>query len=89
MAFGSIPPVLRIRKIFFWLASAISLCGFVGFIVIEPRAPAFLPSGKNVIDMHAHIAGLGKGCSECFVSNELPKNMRFGWYLKAFGTNLG
>jgi len=82
------PPVLRTITIVFWLASGISLCVFIGLSVFESRAPASLPSNKSVVDMHAHIAGLGKGCTGCFVSNELRKSLRFGWYLGAFGTNL-
>ena len=37
-----------------------------------------------VIDMHAHIAGIGAGGSNCYVSPELQNNWRYDIYLKAF-----
>ena len=41
---------------------------------------------RIVIDMHAHIAGVGGGKSGCYVSPELKDNWRYHVYLKAFGT---
>jgi predicted TIM-barrel fold metal-dependent hydrolase len=38
-----------------------------------------------VIDMHAHIAGIGAGDSGCYVSPDLRNNWRYDIYLKAFG----
>ncbi|BCR03612.1 metal-dependent hydrolase [Desulfuromonas versatilis] len=38
-----------------------------------------------VIDMHAHIAGIGAGGSGCYVSPGLRDNWRYAIYLKAFG----
>jgi len=35
--------------------------------------------------MHAHIAGIGAGGSNCYVSPELRDNWRYHIYLKAFG----
>jgi uncharacterized protein len=50
------------------------------------QAPLTLPAGKRVIDVHAHVAGLGRGCEGCFVSAELLESYKFKWYLRAFGT---
>ncbi|WP_432821828.1 amidohydrolase family protein [Trichloromonas sp.] len=42
-------------------------------------------SQSPVIDMHAHIAGIGAGGSNCYVSPDLRNNWRYDIYLKAFG----
>ncbi len=42
-------------------------------------------SHSPVIDMHAHIAGIGAGGSNCYISPELRSNWRYDIYLKAFG----
>jgi predicted TIM-barrel fold metal-dependent hydrolase len=42
-------------------------------------------SHTPIIDMHAHIAGIGAGGSNCYVSQELRNNWRYDIYLKAFG----
>ncbi len=46
-------------------------------------------SGKEIIDFHAHVAGLGYGNSDCFVNDEMRNNFRFKFYLMAMGTSLG
>jgi hypothetical protein len=51
------------------------------------RAPPDLPADKSVIDVHAHVAGLGRGCDDCFVAPSLRDSYKFGWYLRAFGTS--
>jgi len=38
-----------------------------------------------IIDIHCHTAGIGAGGSGCFVSRALRRNVRFGFFLKAFG----
>lgn len=38
-----------------------------------------------IIDIHCHTAGTGSGNSGCFVSSALRKNMRYRFFLKAFG----
>ncbi len=43
---------------------------------------------KNIIDFHAHVAGLGYGGSGCFVNDEMRNNFRFRFYLMAMGTSL-
>ncbi len=42
-------------------------------------------SHSPVIDMHVHIAGIGAGGSNCYVSPDLRNNWRYDIYLKAFG----
>ena len=43
---------------------------------------------KQIIDFHAHVAGLGYGNSGCFVNDEMRNNFRFRFYLMAMGTSL-
>jgi len=45
-------------------------------------------TAKQIIDFHAHVAGLGYGNSGCFVSEEMRNNFRFRFYLMAMGTSL-
>ncbi|MFH1028191.1 MAG: amidohydrolase family protein, partial [Pseudomonadota bacterium] len=40
-----------------------------------------------IIDMHCHTAGIGAGGSGCFVSPALRRNIRYRFFLKAFGVN--
>jgi uncharacterized protein len=75
-------------KIVFVLSSALY---FVSLAVsaedsIEKRLLPF--EGKQIIDFHAHVAGLGFGNSGCFVNDEMRNNFRFRFYLKAMGTSL-
>ena len=42
----------------------------------------------SYLDMHVHIAGLGKRGSGCFVSQEMRKNIRFPFFLWAMGTSI-
>lgn len=52
-------------------------------------APHLLPfSEKQIIDFHAHVAGLGYGNSGCFVNDDMRNNFRFRFYLMAMGTSL-
>jgi len=50
--------------------------------------PATRPAIGEVIDLHAHVAGIGAGGSGCLVSDELRTNVRFRWYLWAMGVDL-
>lgn len=51
------------------------------------RGP-FLPPSKlpqtPILDMHAHVAGLGYGGSGCFISDHLRHGYKFGYFLNAF-----
>jgi len=42
-------------------------------------------TGKNITDIHVHVAGLGYGNSGCFIGQEMRDNIRFPFYLKALG----
>jgi len=60
----------------------------LGVLVLGPATPpASLPADKSVIDMHAHVAGLGQGCDACFVHDSIARSYKFAWYLHAFGTS--
>ena len=39
------------------------------------------------VDMHVHTAGIGAGGSGAFVNQEMSEDLRFGFYLRAFGVN--
>ncbi|MCI5143547.1 MAG: metal-dependent hydrolase, partial [Candidatus Electrothrix sp. ATG1] len=43
--------------------------------------------GKNVLDAHVHVAGLGYGGSGCFINKDMQENFRFPFYLLAMGTS--
>jgi hypothetical protein len=40
-----------------------------------------------IVDLHAHVAGIGAGDSGCFVSPEIASSWKFGFYLGAYGTS--
>ncbi|MBK5274878.1 MAG: amidohydrolase family protein [Desulfuromonadales bacterium] len=40
-----------------------------------------------IIDIHCHTAGIGSGGSGCFVSPALRRNIRYRFFLKAFGVS--
>lgn len=42
-----------------------------------------------IIDIHCHTAGIGAGGSGCFVSPSLRRNVRYRFFLKAFGVSEG
>ena len=42
---------------------------------------------KKIIDMHAHIAGIGAGDSGCFISDAMKNSWKFRVYLKSFGVS--
>lgn len=52
-----------------------------------PRAPGNLPAVNSVVDIHTHVAGLGRGCEGCYVNPALAGSYKFDWYLAAFGTD--
>ncbi|OIR05144.1 amidohydrolase [mine drainage metagenome] len=51
------------------------------------NSPDLPPSPNPVIDMHCHAAGIGAGASGCRVHPRLARNLRFGFYLRAFGVS--
>jgi predicted TIM-barrel fold metal-dependent hydrolase len=47
---------------------------------------ALLPAtGKTIVDMHVHVAGLGYGDSGCFINETMRENFRFPFYLWSMG----
>ena len=40
-------------------------------------------TGKTIVDMHVHVAGLGYGDSGCFINETMRENIRFPFYLWA------
>jgi len=44
-------------------------------------------SGKSIVDMHVHVAGLGYGDSGCFINEGMRNNVRFPFYLWAMGVS--
>ena len=46
-----------------------------------------MASSTPIIDIHCHSAGIGAGGSSCFVSPALRRNIRYRFFLKAFGVS--
>jgi hypothetical protein len=46
--------------------------------------PEPLPNAP-LIDIHCHVAGIGKGASGCYLSPRLLKSWKFRFYLRGFG----
>src|SRR5262252_9458068 len=61
------------------LLAAVMICSAGPYRPVEP-----LPHG--IIDMHCHVAGIGKG-SDCFVSPRLRDSWKFRVYLRSFGVS--
>lgn len=66
----------------------------ISLLIILFVSPLFInidtssnPGEKNIIDFHAHVAGLGYGDSGCFINKEMRENIRFPLYLLAMGVN--
>lgn len=61
----------------------------IGLLVFACRLLAqqsnYFPFGKEIIDMHTHVAGIGAGDSGIYVSSGLREGYKFGIYLQAFG----
>ena len=75
------------------LAKWLGLCILLLLLLREaffsgPYLPLAKPHDGMILDMHCHVAGIGAGGSDCFVSRELRNNFRFNIYMKAFGVTL-
>ena len=44
-------------------------------------------TGRGFVDMHVHTAGIGAGGSGAFVNKAMRENLRFPFYLRAFGVS--
>jgi predicted TIM-barrel fold metal-dependent hydrolase len=69
------------------------ITGLVGLELIWlvwPADPAISEDQRSssYLDMHVHVAGLGKRGSGCFVSEEMRENIRFPFFLWAMGTSI-
>ena len=70
-----------------WLIYLILLVCQPGFAEDpDSTGDALLPAtGKSIIDLHVHVAGLGYGDSGCFINETMRENFRFPFYLWAMG----
>jgi predicted TIM-barrel fold metal-dependent hydrolase len=67
-------------------AAVLVLAGCRSFWFSGPyRAPQAAP--PRIVDLHCHAAGVGAGGSGCFVSPTMRDSIKFGIYLKSFGTS--
>ncbi|MFK7957233.1 MAG: amidohydrolase family protein [Lysobacterales bacterium] len=79
-----------IRRLFLW-----GLKGLLGLSLVGLAAagvwrlwPADAIAVANLgqegyVDMHVHLAGLGNGCTDCYVHPDLINNLRFPFFLRA------
>ena len=67
-------PLIRLTSLLLLLASSLA----------SPAEAAL--KERYVLDMHAHVAGIGSG-SDCRISAEMLDNWRYRIYLEAFGTS--
>lgn len=71
--------------------AAIGLIGLIPLVRLALFTGPYLPPqplpAEPIVDLHCHVAGLGRGGSGCFISPALRDNWRFGFYLRAFGVS--
>ena len=53
--------------------------------LLIPAAALAVVAEEGYLDMHVHTAGIGAGGSGAFISEEMRRNIRFRFYLRAFG----
>jgi uncharacterized protein len=69
-------------------------CIFLCLTILILCVPVCLALGRQelpaaqIIDMHCHAAGIGYGNSDCFVSEDLRKSFRFGFYVRSYGVTI-
>lgn len=56
-------------------------------LLLPVVAAAATAAEEGYLDMHVHTAGIGAGGSEAFVNAEMRENLRFRFYLRAFGVS--
>ncbi len=74
------------------IATGLTVFTIVSFIILifsspvqsSNKNPVQMPE-KKILDMHAHIAGIGAGNSGCYISPRMRKSWKFNIYLKSFG----
>jgi len=71
----------------FWMVLASPVVVTTGCVVFF-RGPILPPEplpASPILDMHCHVAGLGKDGSGCYISDRLARSWKFGFYLRGFG----
>jgi hypothetical protein len=61
-----------------------------GGCVARVRRPSLPPEPLPTapfLDLHCHVAGLGAGGSGCFVSEQLRRSWKVGFYFRSFGVS--
>jgi uncharacterized protein len=64
----------------------LSLAGCAAFFRGPAVSPEPLPAAP-ILDLHCHVAGLGGGGSGCFVSQQLRRSWKAGFYFRSFGVS--
>lgn len=59
--------------------------GILFLSYIEPSTAARV--NKRIVDIHGHIACINQSKTDCYINPRLQKNIRFHFYLQAFGVN--
>lgn len=77
-----------IRGLFLVMTSLALVLVMIRLVFFEgpPRPPEPLEGGP-ILDMHAHVAGIGAGGSGCFVSKPLREGYKYPIYVWALGTS--
>jgi len=65
----------------YYFAAAAILFG----VCICCRQAASAESGRKIVDIHCHTAGIGAGGSGCFISQGMRRSIRYRIFLRAFG----
>lgn len=79
------PAGLAARFVAVLLMLAAALLGLRAVFFGGPAAAPLPLSGGRLVDMHVHLAGIGRGGSGCYVAPRLRDNYRFDFYLRGFG----
>lgn len=70
---------------------AVGACAVLGLLALGyalvPTDPPEAGAGAGFVDMHVHTAGIGAGGSGAFVNEVMRENLRFPFYLRAFGVS--
>ena len=68
---------------------AMLLLPFAGCMarIRRPSLPPEPLPAAPFLDLHCHVAGLGAGGSECFISEQLRRSWKVGFYFRSFGVS--
>jgi len=70
------------------LIAIVSLFGLREVYFVGPTQQPITSLPENIIDIHSHVAGIGAGGTQNFVSSTLQEGFKFKLYLSAFNTSL-